>query len=145
MTPRRQRLKSAPAQALVNDFVQRAERYPPVQSMAYDTEEALLGALEKASTRSPVALILLDSRGETLTSEALAAYLRRLRDGAGQQATLAVGPADGWSAVALTRAQLRLSFGAITLPHELALVIAAEQVYRALTILAGHPYHSGHG
>jgi len=56
----------------------------------------------------------------------------------------AVGPADGWSAEARNRAQLLLSLGAMTLPHELARVVLAEQVYRACTILAGHPYHSGH-
>jgi len=55
-----------------------------------------------------------------------------------------VGPADGWSAEARNRAQLLLSLGAMTLPHELARVVLAEQVYRACTILAGHPYHSGH-
>ncbi len=57
---------------------------------------------------------------------------------------LAIGPADGWSTAARARAGLLLSFGAITLPHELARVVLAEQIYRALTILAGHPYHSGH-
>ena len=56
---------------------------------------------------------------------------------------LGIGPADGWSA-ALKRADLSLAFGRITLPHELAAVVAAEQIYRALTILAGHPYHTGH-
>jgi 23S rRNA (pseudouridine1915-N3)-methyltransferase len=57
---------------------------------------------------------------------------------------LAIGPADGWSDAARARAGLLLSFGSITLPHQLARVVLAEQIYRALTILAGHPYHSGH-
>ena len=67
-------------------------------------------------------------------------------DGLAQQEhiVLAIGPADGWSAPARARASLLLSFGPITLPHELARVVLAEQLYRALTILAGHPYHSGH-
>lgn len=57
---------------------------------------------------------------------------------------LAIGPADGWSPEARVRADLVVSFGPMTLPHSLARVVLAEQVYRALTILAGHPYHSGH-
>jgi 23S rRNA (pseudouridine1915-N3)-methyltransferase len=57
---------------------------------------------------------------------------------------LAIGPADGWSAEARQRADLLLSLGRMTLPHQLARVVLAEQVYRAFTILAGHPYHSGH-
>jgi 23S rRNA (pseudouridine1915-N3)-methyltransferase len=144
ITPRRQRLKSAAAQALLDDYMKRAARYEPVQAVAYDSEAALLAALDKAGHRTPVHFVLLDSRGEALTSEAIAERLGRLRDTGIQQVTLAIGPADGWSPAAWTRAGLRLSFGAITLPHELALAVLAEQLYRALTILAGHPYHGGH-
>ncbi len=68
----------------------------------------------------------------------------RLRDNGTQTLVLAIGPADGWSDGARARASLLLSFGAITLPHELARAVLAEQIYRALTILAGHPYHCGH-
>lgn len=144
ITPRRQRLKSAPAQALVDEFVKRAGRYAPVQTGVYESETALLAALDRSATRSPPVLILLDSRGLALTSEQFAERLGRLRDSSAQQIVFAIGPADGWSSVAWDRANLRVSLGAITLPHELALAILAEQVYRALTILAGHPYHSGH-
>ncbi len=144
VTPRRQRLKSAPAQTLLEEYVKRACRYFPVQALAYDSEGSLLSALDKLAGRSPVTLILLDSRGEALSSEALAERLGRLRDTGAQQVVFAVGPADGWSATAWNRAGLRLSFGAITLPHELALVVLSEQLYRAFSILAGHPYHSGH-
>lgn len=144
ITPRRQRLKSAPAQALVDEYVKRAGRYAQVHASAYDSESALLSTLDKVAGRSPVTLILLDSRGDALTSEAIAERLGHLRDTGAQHIVFAVGPADGWSAAAWTRAALRLSFGAITLPHELALAVLAEQLYRALSILAGHPYHGGH-
>jgi 23S rRNA (pseudouridine1915-N3)-methyltransferase len=53
----------------------------------------------------------------------------------------AVGPADGWSEAARAQAGLLLSLGAMTLAHALARLVMAEQIYRALTILAGHPYH----
>ena len=70
--------------------------------------------------------------------------LGRIRDEGTQRLVFAIGPADGWSAAARQRANLLFSFGRLTLPHQLARVVLAEQVYRALTILAGHPYHSGH-
>lgn len=144
ISPRRQRLKSAPSQLLIDDFVKRATRYMPTQLAAYDSEATLLAALDRLAGRSPVTLVLLDSRGENLTSEQIAARIGQMRDTGAQHVVFAVGPADGWSAVAARRADLRLSFGAITLPHELALVVLSEQLYRALTILAGHPYHGGH-
>lgn len=144
ITPRQQRLKSGPAQALMDEYCKRASRYTPVQSVTFESEAALLQTLEKSARRTPIVLALMDSRGQALTSEAIAERLRSFRDAGVQRIVCAVGPADGWSPLAWQRADLRLSFGAITLPHELALVVLAEQVYRALTILAGHPYHGGH-
>ena len=145
ITPRRQRLKSAAARALLEEYVQRAGRYAAVSAQAYDSEQAIFAALDRAGGRTPVTLVLLDSRGQSMTSEEIADRVGKLRDGGAQLLVFAVGPADGWSRAAWTRADVRLSFGAITLPHELALAVLAEQIYRALTILAGHPYHSGHG
>jgi 23S rRNA (pseudouridine1915-N3)-methyltransferase len=88
--------------------------------------------------------VLADPKGRQLSSEALADELAQLRDRGVQHLLLAVGPADGWSPGSLERADLRLSFGPMTLPHELAAVLAAEQIYRATTIWSGHPYHGGH-
>ena len=94
--------------------------------------------------RPAASLILFDSPGELLTSAGFAESLGRLRDGGAQRLLLGIGPASGWSPAARSQATRILSFGRITLPHELARVVLAEQVYRALTILAGHPYHCGH-
>ena len=145
ITPRRQRLKSAPAQALLDEYLKRCSRYGAVQAISYETEAGLLDSLVRNASRTPVKFILLDSRGQALHSEAIAERLGALRDSGAQLLTFAVGPADGWSPMAWNRADLRLSLGAITLPHELALVVLAEQIYRALSILAGHPYHTRHG
>jgi 23S rRNA (pseudouridine1915-N3)-methyltransferase len=145
ITPRRQRLKSGPAQSLLGDYLKRAERYMPVQAVAYESEDEFLTALDRSAGRAAPVLVLLDSRGEGLTSEKIAERLGRFRDDGTQLLIYAIGPADGWSPAASKRAQQRLSLGAVTLPHELALVVLTEQIYRALTILAGHPYHSGHG
>ena len=89
-------------------------------------------------------LVLLDSRGAALSSEELACWLGARRDAGQQQIVFAVGPADGWSNDARRQAQTMLSLGQMTFPHELARLMLTEQLYRAFTILAGHPYHSGH-
>jgi len=68
----------------------------------------------------------------------------RQRETAVQQIVFAIGPADGWSETSRKRAMLLLSLGQMTLAHALARVVLAEQIYRAFTILTGHPYHSGH-
>jgi 23S rRNA (pseudouridine1915-N3)-methyltransferase len=89
-------------------------------------------------------LVLLDSRGKQLSSEAFAAWLGARRDQGAQQIVFAIGPASGWDEAMLRRASLALSFGPMTLAHALARLVLAEQLYRACTILAGHPYHTGH-
>ncbi len=144
ISPTRTRAKSDAAAALAADYLARAGRYTACEAQTYGSEAALLQWLHRQTARTAPVLILLDSRGRQLGSEEFAAQLGRVRDNGAQTLLLAIGPADGWSEVARARADMVLSLGAITLPHELARVVLAEQVYRALTILAGHPYHSGH-
>ncbi|MDR3745284.1 MAG: 23S rRNA (pseudouridine(1915)-N(3))-methyltransferase RlmH [Acidobacteriaceae bacterium] len=144
ISPTRSRAKSDAAGTLATEYLTRATRYMPCEALVQDSEAALLGWLDRQAARTAPVLILLDSRGKQLSSEEIAAHLGRLRDGGTQMLVLAIGPADGWSATARSRASLILSFGTITMPHELARAVLAEQIYRALTILAGHPYHSGH-
>ena len=136
--------KDAAAETLAAGYVARAKRLAEVAATAFDHEKALLAAAERAPGRSAATLLLFDSHGEMLTSEEFAGLLGRLRDGGAQRVMCCVGPADGWSKEALGRASRVLALGRMTLPHELARVVVAEQVYRALTILAGHPYHCGH-
>ena len=136
--------KSAAAETLADGYVARARRLAEVDSAGFESEKALLASAERAPGRSTAHLLVFDSRGEMLTSEGFADVLGRLRDGGTQRVMCCVGPADGWSKEALGRASRVVSLGRMTLPHELARVVVAEQVYRALTILAGHPYHCGH-
>ena len=140
----RSRAKSTGAEGMVADYIARASRYVACETQTHPSESALLAWVERQATRAAPVLILLDSRGKQLASEAFAAHLGKLRDTGTRTLVLAIGPADGWLEAARERADLVLSFGPMTLPHELARVVLAEQVYRALTILAGHPYHSGH-
>lgn len=148
ITSRKGTTKSKPMEALFQDFLTRAQRYAPTDAQTFASEQLLLAAAEADSSRRPAqpraALIAFDSTGDPLTSTQFAEVIRRLRDTSTPRILFAIGPADGWSPAALARAQNVVSFGRITLPHELARVIMAEQIYRALTILAGHPYHSGH-
>ena len=140
----RQGLKSSGAQMLVEQYLRRSQRFAKVTLTSYRSEPALLEAATRRAGRSSSVLVLLDSRGRSLSSLQIAEYLGGQRDAGGQDTVLAIGPPDGWSANAREQARLMLSLGAITLPHELALAVLSEQVYRALTILAGHPYHAGH-
>lgn len=144
IAPRRIRTKSEATDRLLADYIERCGRYVPCESQTFEDEASFLDWLARQTMRLPAYAILLDSRGQQFTSEEFAARFGQVRDGGHQRVVLAVGPADGWSAAALQRASLLFSLGKITLPHQLARVVAAEQVYRALTILAGHPYHSGH-
>lgn len=124
-------------------YVERANRYAPVETQAFTNEELLWKATERAPGRAAALALLLDSRGDLLTSEEFAARLGRHRDEGVQRLFLCVGPADGWAPGSAVPGG-RISLGRITLPHELARVVLAEQVYRAFTIQAGHPYHTGH-
>jgi 23S rRNA (pseudouridine1915-N3)-methyltransferase len=144
VAPRRTRTKSEATDRLIADYIERATRYVPCDSELFDSETALINWLSRQPGRAPVYAILLDSRGQQFSSDEFAAHLGRIRDEGVQRLVLAIGPADGWSPAARQRANLLFSLGRMTLPHQLARVVLAEQVYRALTILAGHPYHSGH-
>ena len=94
-----------------------------------------------ARVRDAGAIILLDERGRAMTSALFATQIRTLRDeGCGGVAFLLGGP-DGHGDEARNAARISISLGAMTLPHGLARVVAAEQIYRAVTIITGHPYH----
>jgi 23S rRNA (pseudouridine1915-N3)-methyltransferase len=104
----------------------------------------MLEWLARHQGRTQAVAVLLDSRGRQMTSEAFAGWLGKRRDEGAQHLVFAIGPASGWSDEARGRAQLLLSFGPMTMAHALARLAMAEQLYRAFTILTGHPYHAGH-
>jgi 23S rRNA (pseudouridine1915-N3)-methyltransferase len=113
---------------------------------AFRSEGTFLEWLAKQRGRTEAALLMLDTRGPQMTSESLAKWLAMRRDEGLQHVVFAVGPADGWSADALAEGKRRgglLSLGSMTLAHQLARLVVAEQLYRACTILTGHPYHRG--
>jgi 23S rRNA (pseudouridine1915-N3)-methyltransferase len=86
-------------------------------------------------------LVLLDERGVALSSPQWAAEIGKARDGGAASYALVIGGPDGFDPALREKAQTIVSFGAMTWPHQLVRVMAAEQLYRSLSILVGHPYH----
>lgn len=86
-------------------------------------------------------LVVLDESGKALSSQAFATWIAQRRDGGCRTLAFLVGGPDGHGPEAVGGAALKLSLGPLTLPHGLARAVLIEQLYRAATILAGHPYH----
>ncbi len=144
--------KEAAIQALTDEYLKRISRYTQVEGIAVRDEAALLavcgragtGKRGKASADGNSTLAIMDSRGKEFSSEQFAQFLGNYQDSNPRPLVLAVGGADGFSEQTRAAAQFTLSLGKMTLAHELARVVLLEQVYRAFTILKGHPYHCGH-
>lgn len=100
--------------------------------------ELLARAADRAERR-----VALDERGDAVDSATFADMLRRWRDQGVRETAFLIGGADGHHPETRTAADRIVSFGALTWPHALARVMLAEQLYRAATIVAGHPYHRG--
>jgi 23S rRNA (pseudouridine1915-N3)-methyltransferase len=96
-----------------------------------------------AKLREGAALVCLDERGASIDSEAFAQKIAFWRDGGRESAAFVIGGADGLDHELRSRAELVLSFSPLTWPHQMVRMMAAEQLYRATTILSGHPYHRG--
>jgi len=140
--------KEPAIQALTEEYLKRISRYAEVAGLALKDEAAILSLAgverqQRQQNKERHKLVLLDSRGEQLSSEELAEFLEREQVNA-TPLLFAIGGSDGFSAEARRQAGLILSLGKMTLPHELARVILVEQLYRAFTILKNHPYHLGH-
>lgn len=145
------RMKRGPATELVEDYLKRTrwdvsikELADAPSNMAPDARkareaEALLALLDK-ETR----LVALDPRGTSMPSEQFAALIQKHKTQGVKKLVLAIGGQDGFDATVLAKASATLAFGEATWPHQLVRVMLAEQLYRAYTIEAGHPYHLGH-
>jgi 23S rRNA (pseudouridine1915-N3)-methyltransferase len=149
------RARAAPEQALFDAYARRLVRSGPagLTLELIETEERrkLAGEpLRKAEAELLLAripkdatLVALDGRGKALGSEDFARRLQRWRDDGVGTLAFVIGGADGLDAVLIQRARFVLSLGAMTWPHLLVRAMLAEQIYRAQSILLGHPYHRG--
>ena len=141
--------------ALVDDFIGRAQKMGrsmgftavtveelPV-SKAREAQLRMKEEGERLADRVPdgAHIVLLDAKGKGMTSEDFADFLGALRDAGTRDLAFVIGGPDGLGALPGKKSGRSLAFGPQTWPHLLARVLLSEQVYRALTILAGHPYH----
>jgi 23S rRNA (pseudouridine1915-N3)-methyltransferase len=133
--------------SLTEEYLKRISRYVQVEGLTLRDEAALLewcGRAPRAKDATKWTLVLMDSRGKEFSSEQFAKFLGDYQDRNPWPLIFAVGGADGFSNATRAAAQHTISLGKMTLAHELARVVLLEQIYRAFTILKGHPYHSGH-
>ena len=122
-------------QSLILEEVPAARRRGAVQRCIDEEGERLLGQVGRGDR-----VVTLDESGRALSSAALAQHLAGWRSD-GRDVVLLVGGADGLSQPCHARAEMSWSLSAATLPHALVRVLVAEQIYRAWTLLSGHPYH----
>jgi 23S rRNA (pseudouridine1915-N3)-methyltransferase len=134
--------KQPEIEGLTQEYLKRLRHYAEVEGIAVKDESAMLKLCSR-DVRPRHALVVLDSGGKQLSSEEFARWLDDFQQRS-SPLLIAIGPANGFSAQARKAASLVLSFGRMTLAHELARVVLLEQLYRAFTILKGHPYHLGH-
>jgi 23S rRNA (pseudouridine1915-N3)-methyltransferase len=151
------RLKESPERELAERYRKRAEqigRRIGIRAVELiEIRESRAQELVKRMTEESIALanilpdkavsVMLDERGENLDSVAFAKRLGRWRDDGRAEAMFVIGGDDGLMPTLRAKATLTLALGAATWPHPLVRVMLFEQIYRALTILAGHPYHRG--
>ena len=131
--------------SFTDEYLKRISRYAQVEGIALRDEADLLAKFGKdAKTATKSTLVLMDSRGKEFSSEQFAKFLGDYQDRNPLPLVFALGGADGFSGETRSAAENLISLGKMTLAHELARVVLLEQVYRAFTILKGHPYHSGH-
>ncbi len=149
------RMKSGPERDLAARYLDRAEKAGRSLGLApvaiRETGESRAARADDRKREEADALlaglapdafvIVLDERGESLSSEEFADLLRSARDRSSPEAALLIGGADGHGEAALARAGRRIALGRMTWPHQIVRILMAEQVYRAITILSGHPYH----
>lgn len=130
----RGKIARSPEADLVARYMKRIT-WPVVQTELPDTGGTVPAPL------TPAREVLLDERGKQLSSEDFAALLGRWRDEGVREARFLIGAADGHGDAARSQADLLLGFGPMTWPHLLVRPMLAEQLWRATSILAGHPYH----
>lgn len=149
------RLKAGPERELAARYLERAAKAGPAIGLAgFEVIEIVESRAARPEARKDeeaaaliaalpagAALIVLDERGRTVSSEALSERVGQWRDGGRPALGFAIGGPDGHGEAIRRQADLLVAFGAMTWPHQLVRIMAAEQLYRTVTLLSGHPYH----
>lgn len=149
------KLKSGPEKELVARYLDRLAKTGKAQGLTFsrvtEVSESRAGnaatrkreeaaALENTLSGDTV-LILLDEHGKSLDSVGFSGMIEQYRDQGKREMIIAIGGADGLDPALQSRADLTINFGAMTWPHQIVRILLAEQLYRAVTLMAGHPYH----
>jgi 23S rRNA (pseudouridine1915-N3)-methyltransferase len=150
------RMKSGPERELVARYLDRASASGRALALTgFDTTEIAESRAGSSASRKadearglaaavpPGILVALDERGKGLGSDAFAGQLGRWRDDGRPAVSFLIGGADGLDPELVSRADVVISFSPMVWPHQLVRIMLAEQLYRATTILSGHPYHRG--
>ena len=124
--------------ALLDDYVRRIEHFAPVG--IHELRDGSPAALRKLKIAPSATIVLLDAAGGQFTTPQFARWLTNLRERGARELVFLCGDAEGFPDELRASAKQNLSLSTLTVPHEFARVILAEQIYRAFTILAGYPY-----
>jgi 23S rRNA (pseudouridine1915-N3)-methyltransferase len=124
--------------ALIEDYAQRIGRYAGIEIS--ELRDGSPAGLRKVKIAPGATVVLLDAAGKQFTSQQFARWLGQLRDGGTREMVFLCGDAEGFPEEIRASAKQTLSLSTLTMPHEFARVVLAEQIYRAFAILAGHPY-----
>ncbi|CCF20900.1 conserved hypothetical protein YbeA [Pseudorhizobium banfieldiae] len=149
------RLKSGPEKDLASRYLDRFSKAGPAVGLEFsrlievpesrasnaDTRKKEEAANLRNSLPEGGVLVLLDERGKSLDSESFAQMIGRFNDSGKRDMLIAIGGADGLDPDLHSRADAVVNLGIMTWPHQLVRILIAEQLYRAVTIIAGHPYH----
>ena len=123
---------------LLEDYARRIRRYAELE--IHELRDASPAALRKIKIAPGAAIVLLDAAGKQFTSQQFAHWLGDLRDRGTRELVFLCGGAEGFPDELRASAKHKISLSTLTMPHEFARVVLAEQIYRAFAILAGHPY-----
>jgi 23S rRNA (pseudouridine1915-N3)-methyltransferase len=126
------------AQALLDDYIHRIKHYAEIEVVAL--RDCSSSAFRKLKVDSSAIFILLDAAGKQFTSSQFAGWLGDLRDRGARELVFLCGDADGFPEDVRNMGKQKISLSTLTMPHEFARVVLAEQIYRAFAILSGHPY-----
>jgi len=129
--------RRAECRTMLDDYVARIRRYAEIDLQELREDSA---ALRKLEFPSGATVVLLDAAGKQNTSAEFARWLGRERDRGIRDVIFLCGGAEGFPEALRVRVNSKISLSSLTMPHELARVMLAEQVYRGFAILAGHPY-----
>lgn len=148
------RLKEGPERELVTRYLTRArDQGRGLAVTGFDVIEFAESRAARAQDRkieeaqmirlrlSDTVFVALDAKGQSIDSETMTKRIQTLRDSGSRSLSFIIGGADGLDPDFVKEAQSVIAFGAVTLPHQLARIILAEQLYRSMTLLSGHPYH----